>query len=117
MRSIYGFKHLDDVNILLKYLYTSEDNSISYTNAIDIEFKLSMNEDFSLTKTMVTGAMPGQKFNGDELSILDLIAIVEQLKDSPAIEFPDQFTNRFDEIKNTTAITMSLNDTKKRGSK
>ena len=115
MRSIYGFKHLDDVNIVLKYLYTSEDNSISYKNAIDIEFKLSMNEDFSLTKTMVNGATPGQKFNGDELSISDLIAIVEQLKDSPAIEFPDHFANRFDEIKNMTTMTISLNDTKKRG--
>ena len=117
MRSIYGFKHLDDVNILLKYLYMSEDNSISYKNAINVEFKLNMDEDFSLIKTMVTGAMPGQKFNGDELSISDLIAIVEQLKDSPAIEFPDQFVNRFDEIKNMMAMTMSLNDTKKRGSK
>lgn len=114
MRIINGFKYLDDVNILLKYLYMSEDNSISYKNAINVEFKLNMDEDFSLIKTMVTGAMPGQKFNGDELSISDLIAIVEQLKDSLAIEFPDQFTNRFDEIKNMTLQSTTLNNTKKR---
>lgn len=114
MRIINGFKYLDDVNILLKYLYMSENNSILYKNAINVEFKLNMNEDFSLIKTTVTGAMPGQKFNGDELSISDLIAIVEQLKDSPAIKFPDHFTNRFDEIKNMTLQSTTLNNTKKR---
>ena len=107
-RYVNGLDTLDEVNILLKYLYLSEDHFVEFENTINVRFKLWMKDDFTLMRKMLNGVTDIELICND-LTHKHLMGIIEQLKEQPAIEFPDRFENRWEEIKKIAVANMVLN--------
>ena len=104
-----GLDALDEAACLLKYLYLSEDYSVEFENSIGIRFSLKMDDDMNLHRTMLNGVSPGMDFPCPDMTHLQLMAIVDQLKEMPALEFPKEFRSRWDEIKSITALQIGHN--------
>lgn len=105
-----GLAELDEVNILMKYLYLSEEHSVIFQNTIGIQFKLSMTDDFELKREMLNGAVPGMILPCTDFTCNTLIAIIDQLKEQPAVEIPNSFKNRWEEVRTMTLGNLALNE-------
>lgn len=90
-----NLKNFDEVNLLLKYLYINEDHSVKYYNAMGFQFKLRMDDDGELLRT-VNGLET--ELTSPELTHLELFAIIEQLKKADPEIYPDLFKTRWEEI-------------------
>lgn len=112
-RYITGIYALDEVNILLKYLYLSEDHFVEFKNKIGVRFKLWMKDDSTLVRKMING-VTDMEFTSDDINHKTLMGIIAQLKEQPASMFPDSFENRWDELKDLTMVNLALNDTHQR---
>lgn len=51
----------------------------------------------------------------DMMTIPNMLGIIDQLKHSPAVEFPTCFTNRWDEVKTITITNVTQNKMNQRG--
>lgn len=108
-RYINGINALDEVNILLKYLYLSEDHFVEFKNKMGVRFKLWMKDDSTLMRQMING-VTDMEFTSDDINHKTLMGIIAQLKEQPASEFPDTFKNRWEELKEMTMANLALND-------
>lgn len=110
-RWITNLEKFDDINILLKYLYLSEDHNVEYENSMGTVFSLRMEDDMELKRKIVKGfeGTVGLEFKGHDMTHEHLMAITEQLKETPAKDFPERFSNRFEEIKTITLSNLALN--------
>lgn len=98
----------NDLKILLQYLYMEPTNCIVIHNCIEVPLRLRMND---------RGAVLCKNLNFPDVEETDwtreimsnISAIVDQLQTVPAIEHPDSFNNRWEEIKSILQIQMSLN--------
>lgn len=108
-RYINGIRSLDEVNTLLKYLYLSEDHFVEFEDAMHIRFKLWMKDDSTLVRKMLNG-FTDMEFTSDNFNHKLLMGIIAQLKKQPASEFPDNFENRWEELKEMTMANLALNE-------
>lgn len=104
-----GLEELDEVNMLMKYLYMSDEHYVMFENTIGIQFKLTMTDDFELKREMINGAIPGTIFPCTDFSCNVLMAVIDQLKKQPAAELPGSFQNRWEELRTITAGNLALN--------
>ena len=107
-RYVTNLDRFDEINLLLKYLYLSDEHSVTFENVIGIRFKLYMDDDFELKRQMLNG-VTDSVFPCPDIDHTTLMGIVDQLKKQPAVEFPERFANRWEEIKITTAANLVLN--------
>ena len=103
-----GLDAIDDISMLLKYLYMDEDAYVLFENSIGVKFKLTIDKNLELTRTMVNGVSSPVSIDGNDITPSVLLAIVEQIKEQPAEQFPDRFTNRWEEIKTMTLSNIAL---------
>ena len=115
MRAKENLMKFNDMKILYQYLYLSEDNFIDVKNSIGVTLRLRMNDNMAiLCQNMNFPDFPQSNWS-DQMIINTVFDIVDQLKEVPAIEFPEKFSNRWEEIKTICNLQMSLNRyTKKR---
>ena len=105
-----GLVAIDEVACLLKYLYLSEEYSVEFENSIGIRFSLKMNDDMELHRIMLNGVSPGMDFPCPDMTHTHLMAVVDQLKEAPAVEYPEEFGSRWDEVKSITALQIGHNE-------
>ena len=109
MRTKENLMKFNDMKILYQYLYLSEDNFIDVKNSIGVTLRLRMNDNMViLCQNMNFPDFPQSNWS-DQMTINTVFAIVDQLKEIPAVEFPEKFSNRWEEIKAICNLQMSLN--------
>lgn len=105
-----GLRDIDDIAILLKYLYMDENAYVIVENSIGLHLKIMMNEHLGLTKVLLDGAIKDQPpIEDNDMTPLVLSAVVSQLKEQSAEQFPERFENRWEEIKTITSSNIALN--------
>ena len=103
-----GLDAIDDISMLLTYLYMDENAYVTFENSIGVKFKLTIDKDLELTRTMINGASRPVSMDGNDITPSVLLTIVEQIKEQPAEQFPNRFTNRWEEIKTMTLSNITL---------
>lgn len=98
----------NDLKILLQYLYLEPSNVIVIQNCINVPLRLRMN-DKGIVLCKNLNFPDGEETNWTEELFLNINAIVDQLKEIQAIEYPKNFKSRWDEIKTLSQLQMSLN--------
>lgn len=99
----------DDIKILQQFLYMDESHTVSMTNMTGAEIRIRMTDDLTfLAQNMMFPDVPEMNFDS-ELRVNTFRVLIQQLKQSPAIEFPSRFKNRWDEIKTITEENLALN--------
>lgn len=98
--------YFDDIIILFKYLYMSEAHKIIVTNGL-CELEIGMRPDLKLSARNLN--FPNLPAHIRPLELEETLAMIDQLKEQKAIEFPEEFDNRWDEIKNLTLHNLALN--------
>lgn len=88
----------DEVNILLKYLYISEEHFVEFKNSIGVPFRMWMDDKCEIFRKNLNFSDDVPPIQGD-VTHLELSGIVDQLKKQPAVVFPDQFESRWEEVK------------------
>lgn len=106
-----GLRDIDDIAILLKYLYIDENACVIVENSIGLHLKIMMNEHLGLTKVLLDGAVKDQHpIEDNDMTPSVLHDVVSQLKEQPAAQFPERFKNRWEEIKTITSSNLALNE-------
>lgn len=99
----------EEIKKLQQYLYMNKDNFIEITNIINVKLRIRMDEDLNYyCLNMNFPDVPEARWS-EEMTNETMLAIIEQLKKAPAIEFPERFKNRWDEIHNICCMNLSLN--------
>ena len=101
---IEGF---DNIEKLCQYLYMSEDHKINVKNSIGVPLEVRMDENMRFKVKNLN--FPDCPEICDDLTFETLLGIVDQLKKQDAVEYPDRFDNRWQEISEMTAMNLSLN--------
>lgn len=106
--SVTLVKGMEDVKVLLQYLYMAEEHHIVVKNSIDVPLQISMDEDgnFSCLNLNFPNVPPMKPY---DFPISSMLAAIDQLKEQPAEEFPKRFKNRWDEIDQMTRANIALN--------
>lgn len=99
---------MENVKVLLQYLYMSEEHHIIVKNVIDVPLKLSMDEDgdFECINMNFPNLPPMRNY---DFPISSMLAAIDQLKEQPATEFPERFKNRWEELRELTLANVALN--------
>lgn len=109
MRSKDVLFQFEDMKTLYQYLYISEEHSILITNEIGVPLRLRMNEQgVILCLNMNFPDLPELNWS-ENMTVKTVFSIIEQLKTVPAVEFPNRFKNRWDEVKTICLTQVSLN--------
>lgn len=111
MRYYSDLEMLDEINILFKYLYMDEKNYIEFRNAIDIPFKLTMEEYFVLRRQRLD--KEDSEVITCDYDLYDYVEVANQLKEQGS-SFPQAFKNKWEEIRAIVASTEVLHDINKR---
>lgn len=110
MRTTQKLFDIEDVTILLQYLYINEDNFVEYeTEPFNFMYKLYMNKDMELY--VINEDFPDIK-TPCYYQVNNLIDIIYQLKDQKIHEFGREMT-KWEYIKLITNSTRGLNFFKK----
>lgn len=96
----------EDIKILLQYLYMNKNHIITVSNDI-VLLELSLTE--NMTLMCKNTAFPELPAAPRDLVLEEMLGCVEQLKEMAAEEFPDNFPNRWEEIKTITKGTLATN--------
>ena len=105
---------LEEIPILWQYLYMSEDHYITIDNGVT-KLEICMTEGCGFrAKNLKFHDVPELNYT-DMMTIPNMLGIIDQLKHSPAVEFPTCFTNRWDEVKTITIANVAQNKMNQRG--
>ncbi len=99
----------ENMKILCQYLYMSENHKIVVHNAIKVPLEIRMRDDLHIEcRNLNFPDIPAMHYDS-EFNPFTMCNIVEVLKEEPAVELPNAFKNRWDEIKALTTTQVSLN--------
>lgn len=108
MRTIDTLFELEEITILYQYLYMDENHSIIVDNKLT-QLQIRMNEHCYFTsKNLKFPDVPEMNYT-DMMTIPNMLGIIDQLKQVPAVEFPKYFANRWEEIKTITNTNVAQN--------
>lgn len=114
MRTVDTLFELEEIPILLQYLYMNEDHYISVDNGVTkLEIRMTKNCYFH-AKNLSFPNLPDMSYT-DMMTIPNMIGIIDQLKNVPAVEYPTCFANRWEEIKAITNTNAAQNKMNQRG--
>ena len=103
---IEGF---ENIKILQQYLYMSEEHTILIHNCIGVPLRLRMDDNgIYMCQNMNFPNVPETCW-AEDMTINMTLDVIEVLKEEPAVEFPQRFENRWEEIKMLTQANLSLN--------
>lgn len=93
---------------LYRYLYADKNHSVIVKNAIDVPLMLTMSDDCAIMcQNMNYPEFAATRL--DNQDIPTMFAVIEQLKEQPAVEFPNAFASRWEEIKALQAAVLINN--------
>ena len=94
----------DDICTLQRYLYMSEEHYIEIENIIGVKLQIRMRENLHYyCKNMNFPDLPDACWS-ENMTNEKMLAIIDQLKENPAVEFPNRFKSRWEEIVAITSI-------------
>lgn len=98
----------EDIKIFYQYLYLDPDHRITFSNGLT---GLIIRMDDNLNILIKNKKFPDvPEMNIDSLAPNNILAIIDLLKEKPAIEYPEGILkNRWEEIKEITMANLSLN--------
>lgn len=100
---IEGF---DNIQILQRYLYMSEDHFIEIINRIGVKLQIRMGADLDYwCKNMNFPDLPDMNWS-ERMTTRTMLSIIEQLKNAPAVQFPERFSSRWEEIQSITMMNV-----------
>lgn len=103
----------ENIKTLQQYLYLDEKNFITIENAIGVKLEIRMHgTDYYVTNTNFPEL--GESYWLDNMTIKNMLSMIDQLKEAPAIEYPNAFTNRWEEIESITKMNISQNSLMRR---
>ena len=113
MRTTETLFDMEEIPILLQYLYMSEDHYITvYNKVTDLEIRMTDSCYFK-AKNLSFPDVPELDYT-DMMSVMCMLGIIDQLKTVPAVEFPTCFANRWEEIKTITDTNVAQNKMNRR---
>lgn len=99
----------DDICTLQRYLYMSEEHYIEIENIIGVKLQIRMRENLHYyCKNMNFPDLPDACWS-ENMTNKNMLAIIDQLKENPAVEFPNRFKSRWEEIVAITSINVAQN--------
>lgn len=99
----------ENIKILQQYLYMSEEHFIEVENSIGVHLQIRMRENLHYyCKNMNFPDLPDACWS-DNMHPETMIAIIDQLQEQPAVEFPKRFKSRWEEIKCITYANVTQN--------
>lgn len=109
----------DKIAILLQYLYMDENHKIIIHNSINVPLELYMilGEDSSIhimCRNLNFPDVPPMLYDSD-CNPQVLLNVIYTLMEEDAVEFPNRFKNRWEEIETITRSNLSLNKESCRG--
>jgi hypothetical protein len=108
MRTASTLIELEEIPTLWQYLYMSEEHRITINNGItDLEIRMTEGCGFK-AKNLKFPDVPELGYT-DMMTIPNMLGIIDQLKNVPAVEFPTCFANRLEEIKTITITNVAQN--------
>jgi hypothetical protein len=103
MRTVDMLLELEEIPILWQYLYMDEDHFITIDNGVaKLEIRMRANGTFH-AKNLNFPDLPDLDYT-DMMIIPNMLGIIDQLKNIPAVEFPSSFKSRWEELR-TIALT------------
>lgn len=104
----------EDIRILQQYLYMSEEHFIEIENSIGVKLQIRMGENLHYyCKNMNFPDLPDMCWS-ESMTNETMLAIIEQLKEGKAVEFPERFKSRWEELKTITLMNLCQNERKRR---
>ena len=108
MRSIETLFDLEEIPILLQYLYMSEYHYITIDNGVT-QLEIRMTEGcYFKAKNLKFPDLPDLSYT-DMMTIPNMLGIIDQLKHVPAVEFPTCFDNRWEELRTIVLTNVAQN--------
>lgn len=99
----------ENIKILQQYLYMNEEHNIFIHNSLGIPLRLRMDDKGRyMCQNMNSPDLPETCW-AETMTINVTLDVIELLKEEPAVEFSQRFTNRWEEVKALTLINISLN--------
>ena len=107
MRTVNTLLDLEEIPILWQYLYMNEDHYVTVDNGV-AKLEIRMRENCSFhAKNLNFPDLPDLEYT-DMMIIPNMLGIIDQLKNTPPIEFKD-FKSRWDEIRTITLANVVQN--------
>ena len=114
MRTTDVLIELEEIPILWQYLYMSDEHYITIDNGI-AKLEIRMRENCSFhAKNLNFPDLPDLEYT-DMMTIPNMLGIIDQLKNVPAVEFKEYFKSRWDEVRNITLGNVAQNKMKFKG--
>lgn len=114
MRTTDVLFELEEIPILWQYLYMSENHFITIDNGVT-KLEIRMRENCSFhAKNLSFPDLPDLEYT-DMMTIPNMLGIIDQLKNVPAVEFKEHFKSRWDEVRNITLGNVAQNKMKFKG--
>jgi hypothetical protein len=108
MRDVNTLLDLDEIPILWQYLYMNPEHYITVDNGVTkLEIRMRDNCSFH-AKNLNFPDLPDLEYT-DMMVIPNMLGIIDQLKNVPAIEFPAEFKSRWEELKTITLANVVQN--------
>ena len=109
MRDKNVLDKFEDIKILHQYLYMSDEHSVEVVNSIGVPLRIRMDENLHYwCKNLNFPNVPEADWS-ESMTLGVTLSVIEQLKETPAVEFPKRFKNRWEEIKELTKINVFSN--------
>ncbi len=114
MRTVDNLLAFDEIPILWQYLYMNEEHYITIDNGV-AQLEIRMRENFSFhAKNLNFPDLPDLEYT-DMMVIPNMLGIIDQLKNTPPIEFPEAFKSRWDEVRDIALSAIGLNKMRLKG--
>lgn len=108
MRTTDVLFDLEEIPILLQYLYMSEDHYVTVDNGITkLEIRMTDSCYFK-ARNLRFPDLPDLNYT-DMMTIPNIFGIIDQLKHSPPVEFKNEFKSRWEELKAITITNVTQN--------
>lgn len=99
----------DDIKILQQYLYMSEEHFITVKNKLNVSLRITMDANLDYWCQVSSNRnTPKLKYNQD-MDLNKQLYLINQLKEQPAIQYPDRFESRWEELKTITLDNLAVN--------
>lgn len=99
---------LENVCILNQYLYMNEENYVIVNNGV-AKLRIRMDEELNYWCKNLNFPDVREMLYNETMYLENCLSIIEQLKKQPAFELPNNFDNRWEEIKTLTKSNLALN--------
>ena len=102
-------KDIENIRILCQYLYMDEKHKVTIKDGFGIPREFHMDENLNVFCKNLNFPDNEPTLYNDNFSPRVMIDIIHRLKDEPAVEFPKNFSNRWEEITTITLENVALN--------